>query len=148
MLLSIVSTETSAVTFLSVPGMAFAAGGDLRFLQITFGYIVGRLLIVVLLLPLYFRGEPFTAYEVLERRFGKTSRRASSLLFIVTRNLADALRLYLAALVLQQAMGLEMRDVHRDRRRRDDHLHLPGRREERRVERLRAVHDLHPRRRR
>jgi solute:Na+ symporter, SSS family len=107
-LLSIVSTETSAVTFLSVPGMAFAVGGDMRFLQITFGYITGRLLIVLLLLPLYFRGEPFTAYEVLERRFGKTSRRASSVLFIITRNLADALRLYLAALVLQQAMGLEL----------------------------------------
>lgn len=108
-LLSIVSTETSAVTFLSIPGMAFAAGGDLRYLQITFGYIAGRLAIVVLLLPLYFRGEPFTAYEVLERRFGKASRRVSSLLFIVTRNLADALRLYLAAMVLQEAMGLEMR---------------------------------------
>jgi SSS family transporter len=107
-LLSIVSTETSAVTFLSVPGVAFAANGDLRFLQITFGYIVGRLAVVWLLLPLYFRGEPFTAYEVLERRFGKTSRRVSSLLFIVTRNLADALRLYLAALVLQEAVGLDM----------------------------------------
>ena len=108
-LLSIVSTETSAVTFLSVPGMAFAAGGDMRFLQITFGYIAGRLGIIALLLPLYFRGEPFTAYEVLERRFGKLSRRLSSVLFIVTRSLADALRLYLAALVLNVAMGLEMR---------------------------------------
>src|SRR5688500_9890185 len=107
-LLSIVSTETSAVTFLSVPGMAFAAEGDLRYLQITFGYIAGRLAIVVLLLPLYFQGQPFTAYEVLERRFGKSSRRVSSLLFIVTRNLADALRLYLAAMVLQEAMGLKM----------------------------------------
>ena len=95
-LLSIVSTETSAVTFLSIPGMAFAAGGDLRFLQITFGYIVGRLVVVWLLLPLYFRGEPFTAYEVLERRFGKASRRLTSLLFLVTRNVADALRLYLS----------------------------------------------------
>ncbi|BBO35302.1 sodium:solute symporter [Lacipirellula parvula] len=107
-LLSIVSTETSAVTFLSIPGMAFAAGGDLRFLQITFGYIVGRLIVVWLLLPIYFRGEPFTAYEVLERRFGKSSRRITSLLFLVTRNIADALRLYLAALVLKEAMDLEM----------------------------------------
>lgn len=107
-LLSIVSTETSAVTFLSIPGMAFAADGDLRFLQITFGYIVGRLVVVWLLLPLYFRGEPFTAYEVLERRFGKASRRLTSLLFLVTRNVADALRLYLAALVLKEAMDLEM----------------------------------------
>jgi SSS family transporter len=107
-LLSIVSTETSAVTFLSVPGMAFAAGGDMRFLQITIGYIAGRMLVVVLLLPLYFRGQPFTAYEVLERRFGAASRRTTSMLFLATRSVADALRLYLAALVLKEAIGLEM----------------------------------------
>ncbi|RIK75458.1 MAG: transporter [Planctomycetota bacterium] len=107
-LLSIVATETSTVTFLSIPGGAYAAGGDLRFLQITFGYIVGRALVVLVLLPLYFRGEPFTAYEVLQRRFGKFSRRATSALFLVTRNLSDALRLYLSALVLQAAMGLDL----------------------------------------
>lgn len=107
-LLSIVATETSTVTFLSIPGMAFAAGGDLRFLQISFGYIVGRIFVVMLLLPLYFRGEPFTAYEVLQRRFGKLSRRTTSLLFLVTRTLADALRLFLSALVLQTAMDLDM----------------------------------------
>lgn len=107
-LLSIVATETSTVTFLSIPGMAFAAGGDLRFLQITFGYIVGRIIVVALLLPLYFRGEPFTAYEVLQRRFGKLSRRATSLLFLITRNLSDSLRLFLSALVLQTAMGLDL----------------------------------------
>ena len=107
-LLSIVAAETSTVTFLSIPAMTFAAGGDMRFLQVTFGYIVGRALVAVILLPLYFRGELFTAYEVLQRRFGKTSRRATSLLFIVTRNLSDGLRLYLSALVLQTAMGLDM----------------------------------------
>ena len=107
-LLSIVATETSSVTFVSIPGMAFAAGGDLRFLQITFGFIIGRMVVVAILLPLYFRGEPFTAYEVLQRRFGKLSRRATSLLFLVTRTLADALRLYLSALVLQTAMGINM----------------------------------------
>jgi SSS family transporter len=107
-LLSIVATETSTVTFLSIPGMAFAAEGDLRFLQITFGYILGRILIVLVLLPLYFRGEPYTAYEVLQRRFGKLSRRATSLLFLVTRNLSDGLRLYLSALVLQTAMGIPL----------------------------------------
>jgi len=107
-LLSIVATETSTVTFLSIPGKSFAPGGDMRFLQITFGYIVGRLLIIAVLLPLYFRGEPFTAYEVLERRFGKLSRRATSLLFLITRNLGDALRLYLSALVLHTAMGFDL----------------------------------------
>jgi len=106
-LLSIVATETSTVTFLSIPGVAFAAGGDLRFLQITFGYIVGRMLVAWIFLPLYFRGEPFTCYEVLEQRFGVASRRMTSLLFMVTRNLSDALRLFLTALALQQAIGLD-----------------------------------------
>lgn len=108
-LLSIVATETSTVTFLSIPGFAYVAqGGDMRFLQITFGYIVGRLLVVWILLPLYFQGEAFTAYEVLQRRFGRASRRATSLLFLVTRNLSDALRLFLTALALQVAVGLEL----------------------------------------
>ena len=77
LLLSIVATETSTVTFLSLPGIAGAAGGDLTFLQITFGYIAGRVLIIHVLLPLYFRGEAFTAYQVLETRFGTLSRRAA-----------------------------------------------------------------------
>jgi len=109
LLLSIVATETSTVTFLSIPGITFAVeNGDLRFLQITFGYIVGRIGVVFVLLPLYFRGQLFTSYEVLEARFGKTSRRTTSLLFLVTRNTSDALRLYLTALALQQALGLDI----------------------------------------
>ncbi|HNP34740.1 MAG TPA: sodium/solute symporter [Woeseiaceae bacterium] len=108
LLLSIVATETSTVTFLSIPGIAAVAGGDLTFLQITFGYIVGRLFVVFILLPLYFRGRPFTAYEVLESRFGKTSRRIVSALFLVTRNTSDSLRLFLTALVLQIALGLDL----------------------------------------
>ena len=106
LLLSIVATETSTVTFLSIPGIVFAQGGDLRFLQITFGYILGRLLVVYLLLPLYFCGSPFTSYQVLEQRFGPASRRITSLLFLVTRNLSDSLRLFLSALALQQALGI------------------------------------------
>jgi solute:Na+ symporter, SSS family len=78
LLLSIVATETSAVTFLSVPGFTFAEGGDMRFLQISFGYIVGRLLVIWLLLPRYFEGQPFTAYEVLQSRFGVVTSRATS----------------------------------------------------------------------
>lgn len=108
LLLSIVATETSTVTFLSLPGVAAAATGDLTFLQITFGYIIGRLLIIRILLPLYFRGESFTAYQVLETRFGRLSRRSASVLFLVTRNLSDALRLFLTALVLQLVLGLDL----------------------------------------
>jgi len=108
LLLSIVATETSTVTFLSLPGIAAAQNGNLTFLQITIGYIIGRLLIIHFLLPLYFQGEIFTAYEVLESRFGKLSRRAASVLFLGTRNVSDALRLFLTALVLQIVLGLDL----------------------------------------
>ena len=108
-LLSIVATETSTVTFLSIPGLAFNPdGGNLLFLQLTVGYIIGRLVIVYLFLPSYFRGELFTAYEVLQRRFGGATKQTASLLFLVTRNLSDGLRLFLTAIVLQQILGLSL----------------------------------------
>ncbi len=108
LLLSIVATETSTVTFLSIPGLAAAATGNLTFLQITIGYVVGRIFVVFFLLPLYFKGRPFTAYEVLESRFGTMSRRVVSSLFLLTRNASDALRLFLTALVLQIVLGLDL----------------------------------------
>jgi SSS family solute:Na+ symporter len=108
LLLSIVATETSTVTFLSIPGLAAAANGNLTFLQIAIGYIVGRFFVIFVLLPLYFKGKPFTAYEVLESRFGKFSRRIVSSLFLLTRNTSDALRLFLTAMVLQIVLGLDL----------------------------------------
>ncbi len=102
---SIVATETSAATVLSVPGEAYGGSG-MKFLQLAMGYIVGRAIIVYVLLPLYFRGKLSTAYEVLNNRFGGTTRRAASLLFLVCRNLGDGLRLFLAAIVLQKFAGL------------------------------------------
>jgi SSS family solute:Na+ symporter len=106
---SIVATETSTATFLSVPGVAFASKtGDLGFLQLTFGYIIGRTLIVYFLLPLYFRGQLFTAYEVLEERFGGSTKRTASLIFLVTRNLGDGLRLFLAAVALQLVLNFPL----------------------------------------
>jgi SSS family transporter len=101
---SIVATETSTATVLSVPGVAFGPAG-FRFLQIALGYILGRILVRRILLPLYFRGRLFSAYDVLARRFGDGARRAASLLFLATRNLGDGLRLFLTALVLQQLAG-------------------------------------------
>jgi SSS family transporter len=99
-LISIVTTETSAVTFLSVPGLSYAAGGDLTFLQLSFGYIVGRCLIAWLLLPQYLHGELFSAYQVLRMRFGPAVQRTASAIFLLTRTIADGLRLYLAGLLL------------------------------------------------
>lgn len=105
-LFSVVATETSTVTFLSIPGFAFAQ--DLTWLQLPCGYVIGRLLVAGLLIPRYFRGELFTAYEVLGDRFGSTTQRAASWLFIITRSLADGLRLFLSAIVLQELTGLAM----------------------------------------
>ena len=102
-LVSIVATETSTVTFLSVPGLAFDPhGGNLAFLQLSFGYVVGRILIAWLLLPQYLRGDLLSAYQLLQRRFNAAVQRTASGTFLVTRTAADGLRLYLAALLLQQ----------------------------------------------
>jgi SSS family transporter len=103
-----VATETSTVTFLSVPGLAFAKNGNFTFLQIAIGYILGRFAVILFLLPGYFRGEMLSAYQVLERRFGVTTRRLASLVFLVTRNLADGLRLFLTALAINIALGWDM----------------------------------------
>ena len=105
-LLSIVATETSTVTFLSIPGVAYH--GDLTFLQLPLGYLIGRVVITMWLLPKYFAGEFFTAYQVLELRFGGRVKEAASLLFLVTRTLADGLRLYLTAVMLQLLSGMNM----------------------------------------
>jgi SSS family transporter len=105
-LFSIVATETSTVTFLSIPGFAFDR--NLTWLQIALGFLVGRFVVCALLLPPYFRGALFTAYEVLHHRFGGATQRTASALFIVTRTLADGLRLFLTAIVLQEMTGIAL----------------------------------------
>ncbi|MDR3633124.1 MAG: sodium:solute symporter [Isosphaeraceae bacterium] len=102
-MISIVATETSTATFLSVPGIAYR--GDFTFLQLPMGYLIGRVIVATFLLPSYFRREIYTAYEVLQRRFGGATRTTASLLFLLTRVLADGLRLFLAATVLQVITG-------------------------------------------
>ena len=105
-LISIVATETSTVTFLSVPGMAFnPAGGNLTFLQLSLGYIVGRILIAWWLLPQYLRGDLFSAYQLLRERFSPAVQRTASGIFLLTRMAADGLRLYLAGLLIEQFTG-------------------------------------------
>jgi SSS family transporter len=105
-LASIVATETSTVTFLSIPGFAF--GRDLAWLQIALGFLVGRFVVSSLLLPGYFQGTLFTSYELLTRRFGPLTGRIASVLFLLTRTLADGLRLFLTALVVQEMTGLSL----------------------------------------
>jgi SSS family solute:Na+ symporter len=101
---SIVATETSALTFLSVPGDAYRTG--FLFLQLVFGYVVGRIAISILLLPGYFQREIATAYALLETRFGPRARRFTSLLFMVTRVLAAAVRLAVPAIPISLLIGI------------------------------------------
>jgi solute:Na+ symporter, SSS family len=100
---SIVATETSTLTIISTPGIAFA--GNLGFLQLALGYILGRLLIAVLFLPAYFRGEFYTAYGLIEKRFGPGARRAAAATFLCTRALAEGVRLNAIGKVVSVAFG-------------------------------------------
>ena len=95
---SIVATETSTVTVVSLPGFAF--GTDLTFLQLVLGYLVGRVIVTLLFIPGYFRGEYLTAYQVLTERFRGGVGRMAATIFLATRNLADGFRLFATGLVL------------------------------------------------
>src|SRR6056297_3221903 len=97
-LFSVVATETSTLTFISIPAVAY--GGNLTFLQLTFGYILGRIIVAVWFLPAYVKGEMTTAYQFLEQRFGAGLRKAAGSTFIVTRLLADGVRLFATAIPL------------------------------------------------
>jgi SSS family solute:Na+ symporter len=101
--LSIVSAETSTLTIIGTPTLAFT--GDLRFLQVVFGYLLARLVISAALLPHYFRGEMFTAYELMERRFGPRLRRLTAAAFLAIRSLAEGVRVFAIALVISIVLG-------------------------------------------
>jgi len=111
-LFSVVATETSTLTFISIPAVAY--GGDLTFLQITFGYILGRTVVSLVFLPRYFQGEMSTAYEFLGKRFGPGMRMTASTTFMVTRLLADGVRLFASAIpiaILLRLAGLRASDL-------------------------------------
>lgn len=102
-LLSVVATETSTLTFLSIPGVAYA--GSLVFLQLTLGYLAGRIVVAAVLLPAYYRGDISTAYALLEARFGTATRRLAAAIFMMTRLLADSVRLFATAIPLALITG-------------------------------------------
>jgi SSS family transporter len=102
-MLSVVATETSTLTFLSIPGVAYL--GSLSFLQLTFGYLLGRIVVARVLIPAYYAGDLSTAYELLEERFGTGARRFTSGVFMVTRLLADSVRLFATAIPLALVTG-------------------------------------------
>jgi solute:Na+ symporter, SSS family len=102
---SIVATETSTITFISVPGIAWARGGDFRFLQIVVGYVVARVIIGTIFMPWYFRGELVTVYELLQTRFGPSVKALAASLFVMMRTIADGVRLLLTAYVIAAVLG-------------------------------------------
>lgn len=101
--LSIVSAETSTLTIVGTPGLSFA--GNLGFLQLVLGYLLARVAVSVLFLPHYFRGEMFTAYELMRRRFGQRIRRLTAAIFLVTRALAEGVRVFAISLVISIVLG-------------------------------------------
>jgi solute:Na+ symporter, SSS family len=100
---SIVASETSALTFISIPGLAYT--GNLGFLQVVAGYIIGRVVVARVLLPRYFDGKLVTAYTLLETRFGPETRRFASIVFMVTRAMADSVRVFATAIPIALIMG-------------------------------------------
>ena len=98
--LSIVATETSAITFVSIPGIAYARGGNFAFLQLVMGYLIGRVVIVLLFIPAYFRKSLLTIYQLLRDRFGGGVKSLASILFIMMRTVADSVRLVLTSIVV------------------------------------------------
>src|SRR3954447_13426059 len=102
-LFSVVATETSALTFISIPGLAYTT--DLGFLQIAAGYVVGRPVVAFTLLPRYYQGDLVTAYALFEKRFGIATRRFASIVFMVTRALADSVRVFATAIPIALIIG-------------------------------------------
>lgn len=109
--LSIVATETSTLTLIGVPALAYSTytqpeqGGTFTYLQVVAGYIVARFVISALFIPSYFEGDMLTAYELLRRRFGERAKHVAASLFLVMRALAEGVRVFAASLVLAAVVG-------------------------------------------
>lgn len=101
--LSIVGAETSTLTVIGTPGIAY--GGNFGFLQVIFGYLLGRIVVVLIFIPQYFRGEMFTAYQLIDRRFGEKLHRITAAIFLATRAAAEGVRVWAVAIVISIALG-------------------------------------------
>jgi solute:Na+ symporter, SSS family len=102
--MSIVATETSALTIIGVPAMAY--GGDLAFVQMVFGYVLARILLAIIVVPHYFRGEIYSPYQLLADAFGPAARRTAGGLFLLSETLAAGVRVFVACIPLQLMLGI------------------------------------------
>jgi len=103
--LSIVASETSTLTFISIPGLAYKS--NMHFMQLVFGYFIGRMLVTMIFIPAYYKGEIETAYDFLGKRFGLSLRKLTSSTFIITRVLASGVRLFATAIPVHIITGLD-----------------------------------------
>src|SRR5438874_4099405 len=112
--LSIVATETSTLTLIGVPAIAYATyarpeqGGNFTYLQVVFGYIVARVIISLIFIPAYFKGDLLTAYELLKKRFGAKTKNFAASLFLIMRALAEGVRVFAASLVLSAVLSVSL----------------------------------------
>jgi len=112
--LSIVATETSTLTLIGVPAIAYATfarpeqGGNFTYLQVVFGYVVARVIISLIFIPAYFKGDLLTAYELLKKRFGAKTKNFAASLFLVMRALAEGVRVFAASLVLSAVLSVSL----------------------------------------
>ncbi|HEY0427616.1 MAG TPA: sodium:solute symporter [Pyrinomonadaceae bacterium] len=109
--LSIVATETSTLTLIGIPAIAYSKyaspeqGGNFTYLQVVFGYVIARVIISIIFIPAYFKGELLTAYKLLENRFGITTKNFAASLFLIMRALAEGVRIFAASIVLSAVLG-------------------------------------------
>ncbi|HVY71627.1 MAG TPA: hypothetical protein VHH73_16970 [Verrucomicrobiae bacterium] len=101
--LSIIAAETSALTIISVPAMAY--GGDITFVQIVTGYVIGRILLAAVMVPRYLSGEIYSPYQLLESAFGPAARRLAAGFFLITETLAAGVRVYVASIPVKLMLG-------------------------------------------
>src|SRR5512137_377699 len=112
--LSIVATETSTLTLVGVPALAYSTyarpeqGGTYTYLQVVAGYVIARVIISFLFIPAYFQGDLLTAYELLSRRFGAATKHFAASLFLTMRALAEGVRVFAASLVLAAVIGASL----------------------------------------
>ena len=110
--LSIVATETSALTFISVPAIAY--GGDLAFIQLAIGYVIARVILAVVMVPHYFKGEIYSPYQLLEQAFGPSARQLVGVFFLIAGTLAAGVRVYVTCIPIDLMMGGVLRSVFGD----------------------------------
>src|ERR1022692_1142092 len=103
--LSIVAAETSALTIIGVPAMSYASQGDLSFLQLIIGYVIARIILAVVMVPHYFKGEIYSPYQLFANTFGPSARQTAGGFFLISETLAAGVRVYVASIPVKLMLG-------------------------------------------